>query len=223
MRATLFIIALSIFATIGCVTMPDPVPDAYLSRKNAEQGKTLEMLEKKAIARNRDVRTLREREADAERILKVEEGRLSILKEEKLLLEGKGRQYQLENDSEQIAENARLMGEKDAQIQAQGFRAEFSSARRGLARAEREVAEAELAVSVAELNYEKSRIAGEYLVAADPEVKEGAKKGPFAPKPENYDQPYRKFLDKQRAVLEKKTAARDEAAVNVKIAEQKLQ
>ena len=221
MRAVFLILfAVMVVALSGCVTMPDPVPDAYLAGKNAEQAKNIEGLEKAAIARNQAVRAVRDREAEAGRVLKVEEGRLAIMRDERRLLEEKQRQYQLEEDQGKLAENAKLMADKDAQVAAQAARVEFSAARSELALKEREVAEAELAVAVAELNYEKSRVAREHLISAG--APEGEKKGPFAEKPENFDRPYRKFLDKQRSILEKRIAAREEAAVKVKIAEDKM-
>lgn len=201
--------------------MPDPVPEAYLAGTKAEQARTIEGLEKAAIAKNQSVRVRKDGESEAERVLQVEEGRLSIMKDEKRLLEEKQRQYQLEEDSKKLEENAKLMAEKDAQIAAQAARVEYSAARLELAKAEREVADAELAVAVAELNYEKAKIARDFLVARGAETAD-EKKGPLAEKPEDFDQPYRKFLDKQRSILVKKNAAREEAAVKVKIADEKM-
>lgn len=222
MKAPLHAVAIMLVALSGCVTLPDPVPEAYLAGTSAEQARTIEGLEKTAIAKNQAVRVRKDRESEAERILKVEEGRLSIMKEEKRLLEEKQRQYQLEEDAKKIEENAKLMAEKDAQVASQAARVEYSAARVELARAEREVADAELAVAVAELNYEKAKIARDFLVAQGTGA-EGVKKGPFAEKPEDFDRPYRKFLEKQRSILVKKNAAREEASVKVKIADEKMQ
>lgn len=221
MKASLYTVVVMLVALSGCVTLPDPVPEAYLAGTSAEQARTIEGLEKTAIAKNQAVRVMKDRESEAERILKVEEGRLSIMKEEKRLLEEKQRQYQLEEDAKKIEENAKLMAEKDAQVASQAARVEYSAARLVLARAEREAADAELAVAVAELNYEKAKIARDFLVAQGTGA-EGAKKGPFADKPEDFDQPYRKFLEKQRSILVKKNAAREEASVKAKIADEKM-
>ncbi|MBN2160447.1 MAG: hypothetical protein JW807_13720 [Spirochaetes bacterium] len=216
--------AAAVFVTMGgCVTMPDPVPDEYLVDKTADQEKTLEKLENAVIAKNHEARTMKEKLQEAEKQLKVEEGRLGILKNEKKLLEEKHKQYKLEDDTVRIDENLKMMVAMENEIQAQNNRVNHAEAVRDYAAAQKEVAEAGLSVQVAELRYERAQIARDYLVkrhAAVTDLKD--KKTGLDVPPDRYDEKYRIYLDKQRDILAKKRAARDEAAAKVKIAEDKL-
>jgi len=202
--------------------MPDPVPADYLVDKTADQSKVLEKLENSIIAKNHEIKTLKDRDEAAGQKVKVEKGRLDILKNEKNLLEEKKKQYQLENDLPGIDENNKQLAVKDAEIKTQETKLEHAKTAFEFARAQREVGEAELSVMVAELNYEKSRIAREYLVkrfVANPPA-EGDKKK--TADPDKYDEQYRKYLEKQREILVEKRNARDEASLKLKIAEDKL-
>ncbi|OHD63032.1 MAG: hypothetical protein A2176_09440 [Spirochaetes bacterium RBG_13_51_14] len=203
--------------------MPDPVPYAYLVEKTAEQGSALEKQENSIIAKNQENRKLKDKVKDADYKLKVDTGRLDILKEEKKLLEEKQKQYQLENDSERINENAKQISDKEGEIQMQSARVEYYSAVLEHVKTQNEVAEAELSVLVAELNYQKSTIAKEYLMKRKGAVTASdEKKGSTLPDPEKYEDKYQKYLDRQREILVAKKQARDEAAMKVKIAEEKL-
>jgi hypothetical protein len=221
MKAILILFASSLIALSGCVTMPDPVPDEYMVDKTADQQKTLEKLENFVIAKNHAARVMKDKLQEAEQKLKIDKGRLEILKDEKSLLEDKQKQYKLENDGARIDENAKAMAEKDSEIRAQVARLDNTSAVLDLANADKDVADADLSVQVAELRYERARIARDYLVkrlgAADPNVKKDSSESP-----DMYDEKYRKYLEKQREILADKKVARDEAAVKVKITEDKL-
>lgn len=204
----------------GCVTMPDPVPVGYLIDKTADQGKALEKLESGIIAKNHEVRMLKDKVGDTEQKVKVEKGRLDILKDERKLLDEKQKQYQLENDAAKIEENTKQIAAKAGEITMQENKVEYATASSELARAQKEVGESELAVMVAELNYEKARIAKDYLVKH--QVAGAAEKKDKSADPEKYDEKYRAYLDKQRETLVGKKNARDEAALKLKIAEDKL-
>ncbi|HOT44760.1 MAG TPA: hypothetical protein PLM53_07260 [Spirochaetota bacterium] len=222
MRSFVILTSAMLLALAGCVTMPDPVPADYLVDKTADQSKVLEKLENSIIAKNHEIKTLKDRDEAAGQKVKVEKGRLDILKNEKNLLEEKKKQYQLENDLPGIDENNKQLAVKDAEIKTQETKLEHAKTAFEFARAQREVGEAELSVMVAELNYEKSRIAREYLVkrfVANPPA-EGDKKK--TADPDKYDEQYRKYLEKQREILVEKRNARDEASLKLKIAEDKL-
>jgi hypothetical protein len=221
MRIIIIMITASLIALAGCVTMPDPVPDNYLSEKTAEQAKNLEKMENAVIAKNHEVQTFKDKVESAEQKYNVEKGRLGILQDEKKLLDEKQKQFQLENDSEKIGENAKLIADKDIEIKSQVDRVEYSSAFRDHVKAQKEVADAELSVLVAEMNFERARIAREYLVKRQVEGG-GDKKDSSSAGADKYDEKYKAYLDKQREVLSAKKISREEAAVKVKIAEDKL-
>ena len=214
-------ITASLVALAGCVTMPDPVPDNYLSEKTAEQAKNLEKMENAVIAKNHEVQTFKDKVDSAEQKFKVEKGRLGILKDEKKLLDEKQKQFQLENDSVKIGENAKLMSDKDIEIKSQVDRVEYSSAFCDLVKGQKEVADAELSVLVAEMNFERARIAREYLLKRQGD-NVGDKKNASSAGADKYDEKYKAYLDKQREVLSAKKISREEAAVKVKITEDKL-
>ncbi len=223
MRSFVILTAALLVSLAGCVTMPDPVPVDYLAEKSAEQGKILEKLENAIIAKNHEVKTLKNKEQAAGQKVKVEKGRLDILKDESRLLNEKKKQYQLENDIANIDENNKQIAIKEAEIKTQEVKLEYATVSLELAQAQREVAETELSVMVAELNYEKARIAREYLVkryVANPPADQD-KKNRNA-NPDKYDEKYRLYLEKQRESLVKKRNARDEVALKLKIAEDKL-
>lgn len=215
--------AAAIVTMAGCVTMPDPVPDEYLVDKTADQAKALEKLEGAVIARNHEARTMKETLLEAEKKLKVEKGRLGILKDEKKLLEDKHKQYKLEEDTARMDENLKMMVAKENEIRAQTDRVSHATAVKDYAVAQKEVAEADLSVQVAELRYERARIARDYLVkrlgaATDTKDKNTKMDVP----PDRYDEKYRAYLDKQRKMLADKKTERDKAAAKLKIAEEKL-
>jgi hypothetical protein len=220
MRSFVILTATLLLSLTGCVTMPDPVPADYLVDKTAEQVRVLEKLENAIIAKNHEVKTLKDKEEATAQKVKVDKGRLDILKDERKLLDEKKKQYQLENDLANIDENNKHIASKEAEIKTQEIKLENSIASHELARAQREVGETELAVMVGELNYEKARIAREYLVkkvTANPTTE---KKDQAAA--DKFDEKYRQYLDKQRENLVDKKNARDEASMKLKIVEEKL-
>jgi len=221
MRLSVSILAAFLVFLAGCVTMPDPVPDEYLAEKTAEQEKSLEKLENFVIAKNHAARVMKEKLHDAEQKLKVEKGRLGILRDEKKLLEEKQKQYKLENDGEKVDETANLIARKDSEIRAQASVVDHVEALRDLAIAEKDVADADLSVQVAELRYERARIARDYLMSrlgtADPKEKKDSSEAA-----EKYDEKYRVYLEKQKKILVDKKEDREEAAVKVRAAEDKL-
>lgn len=200
--------------------MPDPVPDEYLVEKTAEQSKSLEKLENFVIAKNHAAQVMKDKLHQADKKLEVDKGRLGILKDEKKLLEEKQKQYKLENDGAKIDETANLIVQKDSEIRAQAAQVEHSAALRGLAAADKDVADADLSVQVAELRYERAGIARDYLVkrmnAADTKEKKDLDAA------DKYDEKYRIYLDKQKEFLADKKEDREEAAVKVRAAEEKL-
>ncbi len=223
MRSFVILTAALLLSLAGCVTMPDPVPVDYLAEKTAEQDKVLEKLENSVIAKNQEVKTLKEKEQAAEQKVKVEKGRLEILKDERKLLDEKKKQYQMENDITNFDESNRQIAIKEAETRTQQTKLEHMTAAFELARAQREVGETELAVMVAEMNYEKSKIAREYLVkryVANTAVEQDKKNK--AANPDKYDEKYRAYLEKQRENLVDRRNARDEASLKLKIAEDKL-
>lgn len=222
MRLRIMIAVAFLVSLAGCVTMPEMVPDQYLSEKTADQAKVLEKLENAVISRNHDVQAYKDKVEEAERKFKIEKGRLGILKDEKKLLEEKQKQYKLENDSEKIGENAKLISQKESEIIWQADRVEYSSAFRDYEKARKEVADAELSVQVAELKYEKAKIAKEYLLKHRGESLAGDKKDKSSVEAEKYDEKYRVYLDKQREILADKKNKLEEASVKVKITEDKL-
>jgi hypothetical protein len=221
MRSLIIVITAFLVSLTGCITMPEKVPDEYLSDKTSDQSKNLEKMENAVISKNHEVQTFKEKAEDAERKLKIEKGRLGILKDEKKLMEERQKQYQLENDSEKIGENAKLISQKESEIIWQVNRVEYAVAFRDHVKAQKEVVDTELSVLVAELNYERSRIAKDYLLkrqvnaAADKKDKASVDAG-------KYDEKYRAYLDKQREVLAAKRVSLEEAAVKLKITEDKL-
>ena len=221
MRACIICLAASAVILAGCVTMPEEVPDAYLVEKTSDEGKALDKLGTAIVAKNQEIRVLKDKVKDAELKLKIEKGRVFILNQEKSLLENKQKQFQLENDMAKMNENAKLMVDNDYQIRAGNDRLDLAKAGLDLAEAQQEVGEAELAVQVAELSSEKAKIAKTYLVkkqssgvATDKKASDNG--------PETYDEKYVKFLEKQRETLVSKKAARDEAAMRMKVAEDKI-
>ncbi|MBP7735539.1 MAG: hypothetical protein KA369_06150 [Spirochaetes bacterium] len=219
MRSFVTLTAALLLSLAGCVTMPDPVPVNYLVEKTPEQGKILEKLENGIIAKNHEVKALKDKSQAADQKVNVEKGRLGILKDERSLLDEKKKQYQMENDAAKTEDNNKQITAKDGEIKAQELKVESATASSGLARAQKEVGETELSVMVAELNYEKARIAREYLVkhqAANAADKKDQ------PSPDKYDDKYRLYLEKQREALVEKRNTRDEAALKLKIAEDKL-
>jgi len=221
MRSCMIIITAILFSLAGCVTMPDKVPDQYLSEKTADQAKNLEKLENEVISKNHEVQTFKDKVEDAEKKFQIEKGRLKILKDEKKLLDEKQKQFQLENDSEKIGENAKLISQKESDITWQTNSVEYAEASRDNVKAQKEVADAELSALVAELNYEKSKIAKEYMLKRKVVGTAESKDKAYADA-EKFDEKYRQYLDKQREVLTAKRTARDEAAIKLKIAEDKL-
>jgi hypothetical protein len=221
MRALIFIIGISLASLAGCVTIPEMVPDEYLTQKTADQAKALEKLENAVISKNHEVQTFKDKVEDAEKKLKIEKGRLGILKDEKKLLDEKQKQYQLENDAEKIGENAKLISQKESEITWQTNRVEYANANRDHVKAQKEVVDAELSVQVAELKYEKAKIAKEYLIKRQA-VSTGDKKDKSSIEAEKYDEKYRVYLDKQREILTDKKNKREEASVKLKITEEKL-
>ena len=221
MKSILLLLAASLIILTGCVTMPDPVPDEYLVDKSVEQGKTLEKLENFVIAKNHAAQVMKNKLHEAEQKLKVDRGRLGILKDEKKLLEDKQKQYKLENDGARVDETANLIAQKDNEIRAQAARVDNSSALYELAGADKDVADADLSVQVAELRYERARIGRDYLVSrmgtADPKEKKESSESP-----DKYDEKYRIYLEKQRQILADKKEDREEAAVKVRMTEDKL-
>ncbi len=220
MRSFVILTTAILLSLAGCITMPDPVPGNYLVEKTPEQGKILEKLENAIIAKNHEVKSLKEKSQAAAQKVDVEKGRLGILKDERKLLDEKKKQYQMENDAAKIEDNSRQMTAKDGEIKAQELKLDQTIASSGLARAQKEVGESELSVMVAELNYEKARIAREYLVKNQAANAAADKKD--RPSPEKYDDNYRLYLEKQRETLVDKRNTRDEAAMKLKIAEDKL-
>jgi hypothetical protein len=221
MRSLIICLTVSTVFLAGCLTMPEEVPDAYLVEKTADEGKTIEKLKTDIIAKNQEIHVLKDRVTDAGQKQKVEKGRTSILKQEKSLLEDKQKQYQLENDTAKMNENAKAMVDNDYQLRAGNARLEVAIAALDLAEAQQEVGEAELAVQVAELASAKAKVAKTYLVKKQssgvPDDKKASGKGP-----ETYDEKYVKYLEKQRETLVSKKAARDEAALKLKVAEDKF-
>jgi len=221
MRSLIIVITAFFLSLTGCMTMPEKVPDEYLSDKTADEAKSLEKMENAVISKNHEVQTFKEKAEDAERKLKIEKGRLGILKDEKKLMEERQKQYQLENDTEKIGENAKLISQRESDIIWQVNRVEYTGAFRDHVKAQKEVVDTELSVLVAELNYEKSIIAKDYLVkrqvnaASDKKDKSSVDAGKF-------DEKYRAYLDKQRQVLAAKKVSLEEAAVKLKITEDKL-
>ncbi len=223
MRALVILTIAMLLTLAGCDIMPDPVPADYLADKTAEQGKALEKIENGIIAKNHEVGTLKERLKAADQNVKVEKGRLVILKDERRLLDEKKKQYQLENDTANIEENNKQIGLKDESIKTQEIKVEYAAASQELARAQKEVGETELAVMVAELSYEKSKIAKEYLVKRQTaNAGDDQNKKDKAADPEKYDEKYQKYLEKQRQNLVAKKNTRDEASMKLKIVEDKL-
>ncbi len=95
MRSFVTLTAALLLSLAGCVTMPDPVPVNYLVEKTPEQGKILEKLENGIIAKNHEVKALKDKSQAADQKVNVEKGRLGILKDERSLLDEKKKQYQM--------------------------------------------------------------------------------------------------------------------------------
>ncbi|OHD71469.1 MAG: hypothetical protein A2W19_02735 [Spirochaetes bacterium RBG_16_49_21] len=216
--------AASLLLFAGCVTMPDPVPDAYLMRKTPEEGTKLEKIENAVIAKNHEIKDTQDRVKATRHSLDVEKGRLSILMDEKNLLLEKQKQYVLENDQAKLDETRKMLAVKDNDINSQSARVDYTTALLEQVAAQKDVAEAELAVRVAELSYEKAVIAKDYLLKLQAAAAEAGEKdkGKSSLDAEKYDEKYRKYLDKQREILSGKKNALDQASVKLKIAEEKL-
>lgn len=224
MKALIIAASISLAFLAGCITMPDPVPDAYLVEKSNDDNRLLDRLATAIIAKNHELKASKVKLADAEDKLQVERGRVDILKSEKELLASKQKQYELEKDAAKIEENSKAMAEKDGQIEVENSRVDYAAAFLDNARAARDVSETGLSVLVAELNYEKSKIAKAYLLKQEPAAKEGETRtrNPFAPGPDKYDEQYEKYLNKQRETLADRKNELEKAAVRLKIAENNL-
>jgi hypothetical protein len=220
MRSFVILTAAFLLSLAGCVSMPDPVPNNFLVEKTPEQGKILEKLENGIIAKNHEVKALRDKSQAALQTVVIEKGRLDILKDERKLLDEKQKQFQLENDPAKIEDNNKQIAAKDSDINTQQLKLERATASSELARAQKEMGESELSVMVAELGYEKARIAREYLVKHQTDSASAEEKDQSSP--DKYDDQYRLYLEKQRENLVEKRNARDEAALKLKIAEDKL-
>jgi hypothetical protein len=221
MRSLTVIIAGLLLAMTGCVSMPQEVPENYLVNKTAEEGKALDKLATGIIAKNQEMRGLKDRAQEARQKIAIEQGRLDILKEEKKLLDNKQKQYVLENDTAKITDNQKLIADKDAEVQAQDARLAYTISAFEYARAKSDVAEAELAVMVAELGYAKAKIAKSYLLARQTAAGTGDNKT-ASPDPTTYDEKYRLYLEKQRENLTTKKNQKEESSVKMKIAEDKM-
>jgi hypothetical protein len=221
MKKILVVASASFTLFIGCITMPDPVPDAYLTEKSAEDIKTIDKLSDVIIGKNHEIKGTRDKIKENNHSLEVEKGRLSILKDEKALLQEKHKQYLLEKDQAKVEENIKMIADKDTAIEAQTAKVEYTAALLEHSIAGNEVSEAELSVLVSELGFEKSRIAKAYLLkreqAAGDEGKK-QKKGEAL----TYDEKYRKYLDRQREILASKKNDLEKAAVALKMAGEKI-
>lgn len=221
MRTLLTIIVASFIALAGCATMPNPVPDEYLGEKSAEDVKAIDKLSSSIIAKNDEIKKMRDKIKKTGHTLEIEKGRLSILQAEKNLLLEKQKQYVLENDQSKFDENKKMIVDKDNEIVSQNTRVEYTSAFLEHTIAQEEVVEMELAVFVAELNYEKARIAKAYLLRREATIGEESKKEKKGTA-ETYDEQFQKYLAKQQEILAGKKDNREKSAVKLKMAEEKL-
>jgi hypothetical protein len=221
MKTMLLITAAMLVALSGCVTMPDPVPDMYLAEKSDQDAKVLEKLANAIIAKNHEIKAMRDKVKDSDHKLTVEKGRLSILSDEKNLLLEKKKQYVLEKDQAKIDENQKMLVEKEIEIGNQNSKVEYSAALLEHTTALNEVREMELSVLVAELNYERARIAKAYLLKRE---EAGGEEGKKQKKGDalTYDEKYKKYLDKQQEQLAALKIEMEKAAVKLKMAEDKL-
>jgi predicted phage tail protein len=221
MRTILIIAAALFIAFTGCVTMPDPVPDPYLADKSAEDAKTIDKLTGDIIAKNHEIKGMRNKVKETDHALEVEKGRLSILQEERKLLFEKKKQFVLENDQARIDENKKMIFDKDNEIDSQNARVEYTATLLEHTAFRNEVLESELAVLIAQLNFEKARIAKAYLLKREEASGEDGKKQKKG-EALTYDEKYLKYLDKQRESLASQKNDLEKLAVKLKMAEEKL-
>ncbi len=219
MRIMFTIITVSLIALVGCVTMPNPVPDMYLMEKSAEEENSMEKLSMDIIAKNHEIQEIRSKINGIKHTLEVENGRLLILQEEKNLLLKKQKQYVLENDQTNIDNNKKMTVDKDNEIISQTDRVEYTSALLEDTIAQDEVIETELAVFVAELNYKKANIAKAYLLKQQSAIGEDSKKKKEVA--ETYVVKYQQHMDKQREILADKKNELEKTTVKLKMAEEK--
>jgi hypothetical protein len=175
----------------GCVTLPDPIDDVYLSEKTNDQSAKLDRIGTDIIAKKKDKDKVEKELEIANQ--KIEASRTDVTQAEaagEALLE-KEKLYEMTKDSklEEIQKEKEKNKIKTAQSKAY---LAYCIAKADETGAMFEVKKAELAAKVAELDYEKSLIAKAYQTKRSDEYKDKMID----------DLEYKKFLEDQRAKLE---------------------
>jgi hypothetical protein len=191
MKYILFGIIVFSVAFTGCLTLPDPIDDVYLSEKTNEQSAKLDKIGSDVIAKNKEKDMVEKEqeiatqkvEASRSEVAQVEAATEALLEKEKL--------YKLTKDSKLEELQKEIKNNRVKDTQSKAYLA-YNIAKAEETNALLEVKKSELAVKVAELSYEKSLIAKAYQSKRGEEFKDDA-----------IDElEYKKFMDDQKIKLE---------------------
>ncbi|MBN1534713.1 MAG: hypothetical protein JXA20_18730 [Spirochaetes bacterium] len=149
-------------ALIGCVSMPDPVNEAYLVNQTKDDEKIFKVLEEKVVSKKLELDNYKETIKNAERKVQLGRSELSVLNKKKSLLDEEKRLAGLKEDSAAENDLAAQLEKNDHAMQKQRLKLRFLDLSLENARTLGKIRESELAVLVGELNYEKAKVAKRY-------------------------------------------------------------
>lgn len=234
MKAPITIAVITLFLISGCVSMPEPIGEAYLVDKTPEQEASLEKLEESIIAKKKEKDKAEKDFAIAEQKMVVDQKRIASLKKDRELLLQEEKLYKLDNNQEKLGEIGDKLKENKSLMNKKNLQLQYSTASRDNAAAILEVKKAELSMLVAQLNYEKAEIADAYLTSKkkeEPVVKEEKEEGFLSEVKKKITESeeesvnvkeYEEYLNKQKDILNEKEQKAKEAAEKLAAAEKKL-
>jgi hypothetical protein len=185
-----FLISLSILIS-GCVSLPEPIDDAYLIEKTDKETTNLNKIEAEIIASKKEKDKI-EKEAEIAS-LKTETGRKEIIRIESAgaFLLDKEKLYTRTKD-ERLADIQKQKEQNGIEGTQAKAHLDYLIAKENETISRLEIKKYDLAVKVAELNYEKALIAKAYQAKRNKDDNENIID----------DEKYIKFLENQKEKLE---------------------
>lgn len=162
---SLIILSLLISA---CTTMPPEIEDKYLIQKTESDSKTINTMEERIIAKNREKQEAENKLRNRSQTPDTTEDEIKLLKKENGLLRDQVYLYEKNKDAVNLEAKKKQLADNEAKLDKKIAQFNYNQSERRLFETELDLRDAELAVLIAELNNEKSKIASTYRDKNEP-------------------------------------------------------
>ncbi len=196
----------------GCISMPKPIDEAYLSEINQDESAKLEKIGADIITKKQEKDKTEKDHEIALQTIEVVNKEIAKLESENDLLVEKEKLYILTGDNNKISNVQKRNADNKIKIEQTNAYLKYNKAKKYETNSLLDLKKNELALKVAELDYEKALIAKEYQMKRAQEFE-----GKIID-----ELKYKKFVDDQNIKLDDNKKKYDKALKELNSAEEEL-